>query len=234
MSRFIVDQTFWDIFPDAKIGVLSLDNLSGISESPEEIKDLLAACNEEAKKYLTEDVFSQNRVIQVYRRAYQQFKTKKRVRSAIENLLKRSEKDNPVPPINTLVDIYNAGSLKYALPIGAFDKSKLAGDVYLAQTDGGDDFRLIGEEDNQPTLPGEVCYLDDLGCISRCLNWRDCERTSIQEGTLAVFMVTELIDTDRLDAMLEMHDFISHYAKDYLNANTESVVLDINNREYTL
>ncbi len=47
------------------------------SESPEDLVKLLEESNEIAQKFLTEDTFSENEVIQTYRQAYQKFKTKK-------------------------------------------------------------------------------------------------------------------------------------------------------------
>ena len=86
-------------------------------ESTDEIKSVL----EEAKKYLTKEVLSENPIIAVWREAYRKFKTKKSVRSSIEALLKRVNSGNPVSSINKLVDIYNSASLKYGLPCGAED-----------------------------------------------------------------------------------------------------------------
>ena len=103
MSNFIVDNSFWEIFPEASVGVLVLDNLDNTKESSEKVLKLLEASNEEAKKHLTEAQLSQNPVISVWREAYQKFKTKKGVRASIEALLKRVEKGNGVGTINPLV-----------------------------------------------------------------------------------------------------------------------------------
>ena len=108
MSTFVVDNSFWEIFPEASVGVLVLDNLDNTKESSENVIKLLENANEEAKKHLTEAQLSQNPVISVWREAYQKFKTKKGVRSSIEALLKRVEKGNAVGTINPLVDIYNS------------------------------------------------------------------------------------------------------------------------------
>ncbi len=121
MSQFIIDSSFWSLFPDAKIGVLLLKDYKTPSESPEDLVKLLEESNEIAQKFLTEDTFSENEVIQTYRQAYQKFKTKKGARSSIEALLKRSASDRPVSTISPLVDIYNAASLRFGLPCGAED-----------------------------------------------------------------------------------------------------------------
>ena len=50
MSNFIVDNSFWGIFPDASVGVLILDNLDNTKESSDKVIKLLENSNEEAKK----------------------------------------------------------------------------------------------------------------------------------------------------------------------------------------
>ena len=114
--KFIADKSYWELFPNSKLGVLLLKNMEN-GESTDEIKLAL----EEAKKYLVKEVLSENPVITIWREAYKKFKTKKGVRFSIEALLKRVNSENPVSSINKLVDIYNLASLKYALPCGAED-----------------------------------------------------------------------------------------------------------------
>ncbi|HFI0339924.1 TPA: B3/4 domain-containing protein, partial [Streptococcus suis] len=189
MPQFIIDQSFWNLFPQAKIGVLLLKNYQNSDQSSQEIVQLLEESLPLSQAHLTEDVFSDNPVIQVYRKAYQQFKTKKGARSSIEALLKRVSGNNPVRSINPLVDIYNAASLRYALPVGAEDLDTFVGDLQLTITEGGDEFYLIGDDTNQPTLPGELCYKDQAGAVCRCFNWRDGERTMITDQTKNAFLV---------------------------------------------
>ena len=52
------------------------------------------------QSYLTEEVFSDNAVIQTYRKAYQAFKTKKGACSSIEALLKRASGGTPIRSVN--------------------------------------------------------------------------------------------------------------------------------------
>ncbi len=77
MSQFIIDSSFWNLFPDAKIGVLLLKDYKTPAQSPDELVKLLEESNGIAQKFLTEDTFSENEVIRTYRQAYQKFKTKK-------------------------------------------------------------------------------------------------------------------------------------------------------------
>ncbi|MEG3245170.1 B3/4 domain-containing protein [Streptococcus suis] len=228
MSQFIIDSSFWNLFPDAKIGVLLLKDYKTPAQSPDELVKLLEESNGIAQKFLTEDTFSENEVIRTYRQAYQKFKTKKGARSSIEALLKRSTSDRPVTTISPLVDIYNAASLRFGLPCGAEDLDTFVGNLQLTVTEGGDEFYLIGDETNNPTLPGEVCYKDDKGAVCRCFNWRDGERTMITDETKNAFLVMELVNSDRVEDLENALDFISQQAEKFLGVVSEKYLLDCN------
>lgn len=226
MSRFVVEKSFWELFPEAKIGVILLKNYNNREHSPQELIDLLQESNLLAKQHLTAEVFSENKVIQSYRKAYQKFKTKKGARCSLEALLKRAGGENPVKTINPLVDIYNAASLRFALPLGAEDMDTFVGDLKLTITKGGDEFYLIGEEENNPTLENELCYIDDKGAVCRCFNWRDGMRTMITEKTKNAFIVSELIEPERLEDLKDVLHFIEKQSEKYLSAKSEIFILD--------
>ena len=196
-QQFIADASFWQLFPQAQLAVLILDNLNNQGESSPTIKQLLAEANIAAKKHLTAEQLSQNPAVAVWREAYQQFKTKKGVRSSIEALLKRVEQGKGVGSINPLVDIYNAASLTYGLPCGAEDIDTFVGSLKLHITQGGDEFYALGDEENSPTLAGELCYTDDTGAVCRCFNWRDGKRTMITATSRRAFIVLEYPNASR-------------------------------------
>ena len=221
--KFIVDKSYWELFPDSKLGVLLLKNMEN-GESTDEIKLALKEANNEAKKYLVKEVLSENPVIAIWREAYKKFKTKKGVRCSIEALLKR---------VNSGNHIYNTASLKYALPCGAEDLDSFVGDLKLTITQGGDKFIPLGSEEEDNTLPNELCYIDDEGAICRCFNWRDGARTMIKDETKNSFLIMELLD-NRLEELNSALDDISENAKKYLNADVEKYILDIENPEITL
>ena len=88
--KVIVDENFWEIFPDAQISVLSVKGLNNqVDESKDPyFQDLLNKASKKALAFLPEEAFTQNQVIQEWREAFSRFKTKKGVRSSIEALLK--------------------------------------------------------------------------------------------------------------------------------------------------
>jgi len=200
MSKFVIEKPFWDIFPDAAFAVIAAKGIHNEGENPA-ARALLAQACLDAKKYLVEEQTSQNPVVAVWREAFSKFKTKKGVRSSIEALLKRIDKGVGVGSINPIVDLYNAVSLRYGLPSGVEDLDTFMGDLRLTVTAGGDDFLALGDLEPDPTLAGEVCYLDDVGAVCRCWNWRDGQRTMATEKTKNAFMIIECVDPTRIDAL---------------------------------
>ena len=217
MKNVIVEPSIWELFPDCEIGVLVLHDIKNTEEHSQQygevIAKLLKESEEEARKYLTEPVISQNPVIAVWREAFSKFKTKKGARSSIEALLKRVEKGNGIGGISPLVDVYNAVSLRYSLPCGMEDLDAVQGDLRLTVTEGGDSFFALGDEKVSETLPGEVCYLDDEGAVCRFWNWRDGQRTMITPQTRNAIAIIESVDPSRHDVLEEALDTLGHWAE---------------------
>lgn len=223
MKRFVTEASFWELFPQAQIGIVVAHNMKSEAEiTPEDaaaIAQALAAANGAADRHLESNTIAQNEVVAVWRRAYQQFKTKKGARCSIENLLKRVLKGNPVGSITPSVDVYNIVSLTYALPVGGEDIDAMDGDIRLGITEGGDTFRPLGEDKDAPTLEGELCYRDNAGAICRCWNWRDGERTALTDESNKAFLVIESVDPARADDLIAATDQLADLVQRYLGAD---------------
>lgn len=237
MKKFITDPSFWELFPNAAIGVLAV---KGMDESgrlgPEqaaEVEALLKDANAAALAHLDEGIaLSQNRAVAVWREAYQKFPTKKGARCSIEALLKRVSKGEPVGTIAPTVDLTNAISLKYALPIGAEDMDAFDGDLHLGVMAGGEDFLPIGAEEPDPPRPGELAYYDAAGVVCRCWNWRDGKRTAVKDATTSEFIAMECVDPDRMGALKEALDELAGLLERYTGASVVAKgVVDGANRE---
>ena len=226
MQKFIAEESFWELFPEAAIGVVVATGMKPTGEVPFEdsaaIAKLLAEANTRADRHLTSNTISQNEAVRVWREAYQRFKTKKGARCSIENLLKRVLKGNPVGSITPSVDIYNAVSLKYALPVGGEDVDSFEGDLRLGITEGGDAFCALGEDEDDPTLAGELCYRDDAGAVCRCWNWRDGRRTALSDDSKSAFLVIECVDPTRLGDLDAALRELAQLVERFLGASVET------------
>lgn len=227
MKKFIADPSFWELFPNAAIGVLAVTSINEAAQLPPEqaaeVAELLKSANANALSHLDEGVaLSQNRPVAVWREAYQKFPTKKGARCSIEALLKRVSKGEPVGTIAPTVDITNAISLKYALPIGAEDMDAFDGDLHLGVMAGGEDFLPIGADEPDPPRPGELAYYDGTGVVCRCWNWRDGKRTAIKDTTTAEFIAMECVDPERMDDLKAALDELAGLLETYAGAKVVS------------
>lgn len=217
LKQVTIDDSFWELFPDAQINILFADGIDNHDSDKgiEERKKMIADANQEAQKFLTNETFRLNPVIDQWRKAYQQFKKKKGARSSIEALLKRTNQGRKLEPIDPLVDIYNCVSLTYGVPVGMEDRQNITDTMHLGQVSGGQAFLPVGAEEDEPTLPGEVCWYDDEGAVCRCLNWRDGKRTMLTEDSSSVVGVIESVNAEQIaranDAMDELTSLIQKY-----------------------
>lgn len=231
MAQCIVDVDFWDIFPEAQVNILVVKNINNhISEDKRDyFSELLNSAAKEADQYLTEEIFSQNKIIDEWRKAFSQFKTKKGARSSIEALLKRVHQHKEFSPINPLVDIYNSISLKYGVPCGGEDLHSIVGDLHLGKAKGGEQFLPLGDDKDSPALTDEIIYYDNDGAICRCLNWREAQRTMLTENTTDAILVIEAINHEQIEranqAIHELKQLVDSYF------NTESTIKMLTKKE---
>ena len=227
MKKFIIDTDFWTVFPEAQINVLVVKNINNqISEVNHfYFSELLNSSAKEATKFLTQDTFSQNQVIDEWRKAFSKFKTKKGARSSIEALLKRVHQNREFSPINPLVDIYNSISLKYAVPCGGEDLNSINGDLHLGKAKGGESFLPLGADQDSPALPEEIIYYDQDGAICRCLNWREAQRTMLTEETTDAVLVIESINKEQAERANQAMEELKHLIDTYFNTESTMKIL---------
>ena len=215
--KVTVDQAFWDLFPTARITVMSL---YGIDNTVDEAKDpyfkeLLDKGTKRAWEFIDEENYTQSEFVQEWRQAFSKFKTKKGARSSIEALLKRVHQGREFYPINPLVDLYNSVSMAYALPCGGEDMDKLVGGLSLGQAKGGEPFFPLGAEEDAPALEGEIIYYDQEGAVCRCLNWREAQRTMLTDDTKDAILVIEAINEEQAKRAQTAMQELKDRAKDY-------------------
>jgi len=219
-QKFIVDDSFWEIFPEVKIAFLTAHNVDN-HDTGQVPATLLTTANETAATHwVPNDPISKNAVIQDWRNAFQQFKTKKGARCAVESLLKRAKNGKGVGNINPVVDIYNSVSLEWAFPVAAEDMDQIQGDIHLTVAQGGEPFRPIGEDEVETALPGEVIYHDAHDVISRCWAWRDSARVEATEDSQNLLFYMENVNPERQADHAQAVQALQQRLKDYLGLDT--------------
>ena len=112
-------------------------------------------------------------------------------RSAAEALLRRLTKKGDIPSINTLVDICNLVSIRYALPVAAFDRAGLGGGITVRFARGDERFTPLGEPAEEHPEAGEVIFTADSGMVvARRWCWRQSQGSAVTEATQeAIFTI---------------------------------------------
>lgn len=231
MKKFIIEDDFWELFPNAKIGIITCNGIDNTIKDENQYKDMISQGEKEALTHLPNEEFSSNEVIKVWRDAFKKFKTKKGARSSIEALLKRVSTGKGLGTINPLVDIYNSISLKYAIPCGGEDMDKFIGDIRLSKATGDESFITLGSDKSEPPYEGEIVYKDDEGAICRCWNWRESVRTMLTEDTKNAFLCIELVDEKREKDFENALKELSQLVEENLGGKSEISILHINNKE---
>ncbi len=113
-------------------------------------------------------------------------------RSAAEALLRRLTKKGDIPSINTLVDLANLVSIRYALPTAVFDTRALQGIVTVHFATGAERYTTLGENELDHPEPGEVVFSDETGLvIARRWCWRQSEDSAASAETRNAIIVVE-------------------------------------------
>jgi DNA/RNA-binding domain of Phe-tRNA-synthetase-like protein len=112
-------------------------------------------------------------------------------RSAVEALLRRLTKKGDIPSINAVVDICNLISIRYQLPVAAFDARHLNGPITVQFSSGDENFTPLFETESEHPEPGEVIFADDTKLVvARRWCWRQSDESATRQDTTdAVFTI---------------------------------------------
>ncbi len=192
---------------------------------------LLAAYQEEQQATLRrigETPLSQLPSLAAWRGAFRGFGLDPtQYRSAAEALLRRLTKKGDIPSINTLVDLGNLVSIRYALPVAIFDTRALQGAVMVRFASGSERFTPLGEAETEHPEPGEVIFADERDLvIARRWCWRQSEESAAQpETTNALITVEAHHAQGRADVGAALADLLA-LLEQYAGGTSTSAVLD--------
>lgn len=125
---------------------------------------------------------------------FQRFGAKpKRTPCSADALRKRVLRDGTLPALDPVVDLYNAVSLRYAVPVGGENMSAYQGSPRLIVADGTEPFDTIKEGEPAVEYPscGEIIWSDDAGVTCRRWNWRQGIRTRLSVEAQHMWFILE-------------------------------------------
>ncbi len=232
--KFSVDKKIFEKWPDVIIGGLVLTDFENHG-SDQEILQLLRDQENKTQQELASLEMGQVPEVAAWRQIHRDFGSDPRdFPSSIEALLRRARGGKPLPEINKLVDLYNYFSLKYKVPAGAEDIAKISGDVILTFANGTESGKYLGSDAVDTCFAGEVIYKDAEGFICRRWNWREADRTKIDENTKNALLVFEAAPPTTSADLKTLLKEAAQLSGKYLGGVQESFILSKENSQIDL
>jgi DNA/RNA-binding domain of Phe-tRNA-synthetase-like protein len=126
-----------------------------------------------------------------------------KTRPSSEALLRRVRKGDPLPRINSMVDVCNWCSFEFQLPYGLYDAGKIQGDVTVRIGRDGESYPGIRKDDVH--VNGRIALVDAMGPFGNPTSdsARTIVTTQTTRGLLVVFAPRE-VDNARLTHVMNM------------------------------
>lgn len=186
--KFIVEKEFFEKVPNAFFGVMLVRNIDNTKEY-KFIEEMLKKETHDISEKYKDIKVKELPEIELYRDAFRNMGINpNKFMSSIEALITRTVKTGFVPNINPLVDLGNALSVKYMIPLGLHDTDKITGDVELRRANSNDIFIPFGASEIETPDEGEFVYISGNEVRTRRWIWRQGENGKIDETVKNVFI----------------------------------------------
>jgi DNA/RNA-binding domain of Phe-tRNA-synthetase-like protein len=217
MTTFQYHQQIIENYPQIVGGVIIAQGMSNRPTS-DALRDLYLVEQETVKKRIGDTPLSEIESLGAWRRAISAFGiSPTKYRSAAEALLRRLTKKGDIPIINTLVDIGNLISIRYALPVAIFDTRELKGAVTVHYSGGTESYTELGNDAIIHPEVGEVIFSDEQKMvIARRWCWRQSATSAANDNTTNAIITVEAhhdnAQADIQSAVNDLHDLLTTYA----------------------
>ena len=196
--KFIVEKEIFEKLSNACFGVVmakGIDNSKAYPEIEQLLDESIAAA---AQRFEGKKVKEEPDILP-YREAFRALDINpNKYLCSIEALFTRIAKGKGMPHINPVVDLGNAVSLKYTLPMGAHDLGGSSEDICIRLAQPGDTFLPFGGEAEETPDSGEVVYAVGHQVRTRRWTWRQSEHGKITpESTDIFFPIDGFTDFNR-------------------------------------
>lgn len=221
--RFLYSPHMQQTFPKRMTGLLELDGI----QPDIDVTTPVTKLTERALNRLqseTEGSFSE---IQAWRRAYSTMGLKPtQYRCASEALLRRLRKDGSLPKLHPLIDLCNAASVAYAVPVAVFDLDHVKGDLCVRQANGNERYLAFSGTIETPEV-GEIIFADEANDV-HARRWanRQSRSSAISDQTTKALIVTEALhDGAQVDIESLMQELAGMIAKSFrIDAKPEKLL----------
>ena len=227
--KFKVDDAVFDKFP-TMVEVVPIIYGFDANKYREESAKFLNNIENEFLKNTQKNTWKNDKRVIDYRRVFKDFGAVEGAEPSHVALTKRLLEGSKLPDINSIVNIYNAFSIKYLTPFGGENLDQACGDLTLTLAKGGERWIAIGGTKSKPAFAGELIWRDDLDVTCRSWNWRQCERTKLTPESKNGYFVMDGFESNKEKLLKIAKEFVG-YVTENLGGNDVILILDKNNPE---
>jgi DNA/RNA-binding domain of Phe-tRNA-synthetase-like protein len=190
--RFRYAPEILERFPSIVGGVIWARSVRN-GPTSDRLREDLAAEAARVRASLGDTPLSEVASLAAWRRAFRAFGVDPtQYRSAAEALLRRLTKGAELPTINAIADLANLVSIRWALPVAAFDQRAVAGGTMVRFANGDEPWTDLGGSMAEHPKPGEVIFVDDRGEVSaRRWCWRQSAASAVRDDTSQILVTVE-------------------------------------------
>jgi len=214
--------------PELVAGVIWIEGITN-QPTPTEVDEIVAEAERlTLERFATPPDIAKHPAIAAWRQVYSRLGVKpNRYPCAAESLIRRVVEAGALPRISALVDLCNAASLSYAIPVAPFDIANVAGDCIVRFATGSERFLPINAETADVIPSGEVIYSDDTeDVLSRRWNWRQANKGKVSLETTNLLLTTEAVHESGNSAVQGVLEELSVRLPEFVGGSVTTAILD--------
>ncbi|MBW6464800.1 MAG: hypothetical protein K0B84_11560 [Firmicutes bacterium] len=228
--KFIIEDKVFDMLPEVCFGVVVAHNIDNSANNPEIISLMEEAINSTRLKF-NETKPKEHHDIQPYREAFRKMEINpNKFPCSVEALAARIVKGGTLPDINPAVNLVNAFSIKYTLPMGAHDLDSTSEDIEVRFSRSGDSFIPFGEKEPEILECCELVYAAGYHIKTRKWIWRQSDFGKVTETSKNIFFPIDGFANYNYDEVITARNEMAADLEKFFKCKVEKYYLDINNR----
>lgn len=231
---FIVDDKVFEILPKICFGAVVARGLDN-SGSKKEIQGLLEQVIEKTREKFKSVKPKEDQDLRPYRDSFKKMGINpNKFPCSVEALTTRIVRGGSLPDINPAVNLVNAFSLKYTLPMGAHDLDAVEGDIEVRFSRNGDIFIPFGQTDPEMLADGELVYASGSNIKTRKWIWRQSDQGKVTAASKNVFFPIDGFSDYNREEVIAARSELAAAIGHILKAEATMLFLDRNNRSEQL
>ncbi|MGW3730512.1 B3/B4 domain-containing protein [Streptomyces sp. NPDC000851] len=229
--RFRHADAIWRDYPELTAGTLCATSVGSAADTGERV----AAWTARAADRLTDATEGTFPEVLAWRRVFARMGLRPtQYRCAAEALLRRLRKEGTLPRIHPVVDLCNAISVAYAVPVAVLDADRIAGPLLEVRHAVGDEHYTAFGGGTEHPVPGEVTFADSAG-RAHARRWtnRQSGHSAVGEHTSRILVVAEAMHEGGAQAVPELLKTLAQELAAHWPVDPVTAVLTPSTPEFT-